>query len=279
VTYRPTLYCTRRPGPPLDRFVERLWYWESEPLAHMKDRMMPDGSCGLVINLHEDETRSYSGAADDVIERYPGAVLCGTYSRYFVIDTHEQRANVGVGFRPGGTWPFFDPASDELQNRHIALRDLWGSAGDTLRERILAAPTPHAKLALLEAELLQRAIRPLQRRAEVDYAIARLSAAPSDYTIAMLSEQVGLSARRFTRLFTLEVGLTPKVYARVQRFQRVMERMQDPTTRSWTELAQDCGYFDQSHLIRECRSLSGFTPTELAARRIVDTHHVALSDT
>jgi AraC-like DNA-binding protein len=271
------MYYTRRPGPPLDRFVERLWYWECSPLAHMKDRMMPDGSCGLVINLHEDETRSYSGAADDVVERYPGAVLCGTYSRYFVIDTHEQRANVGVGFRPGGTWPFFDPASDELQNQHIALRDLWGSAGDTLRERILAAPTPHAKLALLEAELLQRAIRPLQRRAEVDYAIARLGAAPSDYTIAMLSEQVGLSARRFTRLFTLEVGLTPKVYARVQRFQHVMERMQSPTTRTWTELAQDCGYFDQSHLIRECRSMSGFTPTELAARRIVDTHHVALS--
>jgi len=212
VTYRPALYCTRRPGPPLDRFVERLWYWECEPLAHTKDRMMPDGSCGLVINLYEDETRSYSGAAHD-----------------------------------------------------------------TLRERILAAPTPHAKLQLLEAELLQRAIRPLQRRAEVDYAIARLSAAPSDYTIAMLSEHVGLSARRFTRLFTLEVGLTPKVYARVQRFQRVMECMQGPTTRNWTELAQDCGYFDQSHLIRECRSMSGFTPTELAARRIVDSHHVALT--
>ena len=62
---------------------------------------------------------------------------------------------LGVAFRPGGTWPFFDPAADELQNQHIALRDLWGSAGDTLRERVLAAPTPHAKLQLLEAELLR----------------------------------------------------------------------------------------------------------------------------
>ena len=93
----------------------------------------------------------------------------------------------------------------------------------------------------------------------------------------MLSEHVGLSARRFTRLFTLEVGLTPKVYARVQRFQRVLDCMQGGTTRDWTDLAQDCGYFDQSHLIRECRSMSGFTPTELAARRIVDSHHVALT--
>ncbi len=277
MSYQPFLYYTLRPAPPLDRFVEQLWYWEGAPLAHAKDRLLPNGQCGLIVNLVEDETRSYSGPDDDVMQRYPGAVLCGPYSRYFVIDTREQRANVGVGFRPGGTWPFFDPAGDELQNQHVALRELWGSAGDTLRERILAAPTPRAKLLLLEAELLQRVIRPLQRRAEVEFAVARLNEAPHDYTIAMLSEHVGLSARRFTRLFSLQVGLTPKLYARVQRFQRVLECMQDSAARDWTEVAQDCGYFDQSHLIRDCRSLSGFTPTELAARRIGDSDHIALT--
>jgi AraC-like DNA-binding protein len=203
-------------------------------------------------------------------------VLCGAYSQYIVIDTREQRANIGVAFHPGGTWPFFDPASDELHNQHIALRDLWGSAGDTLRERILAAPTPRAKLKLLEAELLARSILPLRRRAEIDFAIERLTYAPHDCSIATLSEHVGLSARRFTRLFTLEVGLTPKLYSRVQRFQRVLQAM-DARVGDWAELAQSCGYFDQSHLIRECRALSGFTPTELAARRIGDSDHVALS--
>jgi AraC-like DNA-binding protein len=53
--------------------------------------------------------------------------------------------------------------------------------------------------------------------------------------------------------------------------------MQQSNGGDWTEVAQSCGYFDQSHLIRECRSLSGFTPTELAARRIGDSDHVALS--
>jgi AraC-like DNA-binding protein len=276
VSYRPVLYCTHRPGPPLDRFVEQLWYWEGAPLAHAKDRLLPSGSSALIINLFEDEMRCYGGPGDELIERLPGAVLCGTYSRYFVIDTREQRANVGVAFRPGGTWPFFDPASDELHNQHVSLRDLWGSAGDTLRERILAAPTPRAKLVLLEAELLARAIRPLQRRAEVEYAVERLTHAPHDYSIAMLSEHVGLSARRFTRLFTLEVGLTPKLYSRIERFQRVLRAM-DGHAGDWTDVAQSCGYFDQSHLIRECRSLSGFTPTELAARRVDNSGHVVLS--
>jgi AraC-like DNA-binding protein len=276
VGYRPILYCTHRPGPPLDRFVEQLWYWEGDPLPHARDRLVPRGGSALMINLFEDETRCYHGPCDDQVERMPGAVLCGQYSRYFVIDTHEQRVNIGVGFRPGGTWPFFDPASEELQNQHVPLRDLWGSAGATLRERLLAAPTPRAKMLLLEAELLARAIRPLQRRAEIDFALERLDYAPQDYSIAMLSEHVGLSARRFTRLFTLEVGLTPKVYARVQRFQRVLQAM-DGFAGDWTDIAQRCGYFDQSHLIRECRSLSGFTPTELAVRRIDNSGHVRLS--
>jgi AraC-like DNA-binding protein len=274
--HRPLLYCTHRPGPPLDRFVEQLWYWEGIPPAHAKDRLMPRGTCGLMINLVEDETRLYTGAGDDVVQRMRGAVLVGAHARYFVIDTREQRANVGVAFRPGGTWPFFDPAGDELQNEHVSLRDLWGAAGETLRERILAAPTPRDKLLLLEAELLARAIRPLQRRAEVDFALTCLADPPPDYSIAMLSEHVGLSARRFTRLFALEVGLTPKTYSRVRRFQRAMQAMAGQAN-DWTEVAQRCGYFDQSHLIRECRAMSGFTPTELAARRIGDSDHVALS--
>jgi AraC-like DNA-binding protein len=276
VTYQPSLYYTLRPAPPLDRFVEQLWYWEGAPLAHTKDRLLPNGDCGLIINLVEDETRSYNGPCAEEIQRYPGAVLCGPYSRYFVIDTREQRANVGVGFKSGGTWPFFDAAADELQNQHVALRDLWGSAGDTLRERVMAAPTPHAKLLVLEAELLARAIRPLHRRAEVDFAIDRLKAAPHDHSIAQLSEHVGLSARRFTRLFTLQVGLTPKLFARIQRFQHTLEATQGPAARDWTVVAHECGYFDQSHLIRECRELSGFTPTELAARRIAGSDHVPL---
>jgi AraC-like DNA-binding protein len=72
-----------------------------------------------------------------------------------------------------------------------------------------------------------------------------------------------LSARRFTRLFTLQVGLTPKLFARIQRFQHTLEATQGPAARDWTVVAHECGYFDQSHLIRECRELSGFTPMKV----------------
>jgi AraC-like DNA-binding protein len=271
----PALFCSRRPAPPLDRFIDQLWYWEGAPPAHAKDRVLPNGCANLIINLAEDEVRNYDGADDAVVHRHSGAILCGARSRYSVIDTDEQREVLGICFHPGGTWPFFEAAGDELQNTHISLRDLWGSAGATLRERVLAQPTPVARLRYIENELTALALRPLTRRAEIDFALARLARAPADHSIAELSERVGLSTRRFTRLFSMEIGLTPKLYARVTRFQRMLELMREPAA-DWSQLAQQCGYFDQSHLIRDCKSMSGFTPCELALRRRGNNLHVAI---
>jgi methylphosphotriester-DNA--protein-cysteine methyltransferase len=71
------------------------------------------------------------------------------------------------------------------------------------------------------------------------------------------------------------VGLTPKLYARIKRFELVVRHLNGAAI-DWTTVAQHCGYFDQSHLIRDCKSLSGFTPTELAARKINGGQHIAL---
>jgi AraC-like DNA-binding protein len=271
----PSLFYQYRPAPPLDQFVERIWYWEGEPPRHGKDRMMPDGGGSLIINMAEDEVRNYTGANDDQIERYPGAVFVGAHSRYSVIDTQEQRAVLGISFRPGGTWPFFDPAADELQNSHVSIADLWGASGRTFRERVLDAATPTAKLLRLEQELMAQAIRPLHRRPEVDYALKRLASPQDAVSIERLGERCGLSTRRLTRLFAIEVGLTPKLFARIKRFDRMFGRMAEPKL-EWSELAQACGYFDQSHLIRDCKLISGFTPTELHSRWNGTGHHVPL---
>ena len=92
------LHCSYRPAPPLDRFIERLWYWEGAPPAHAKDRLMPTGAGSLIINLAEDEIRSYHGPNDSALQRLPGAIIVGAYSKYTVIDTRDQRAVLGVSF-------------------------------------------------------------------------------------------------------------------------------------------------------------------------------------
>ena len=271
---QPFIHLTCRPAPPLAQFVEQLWYWDGPQAAHARDRILPSGCASLIINLAEDEVRDYVGPLQTKVERHPGAVLVGAYSKYTVIDTQEQRAVVGVVFRPGGMRPFFEHASDEFHNAHAGLRDVWGDHGATLRDRVLEVASPRARLEIVERELMRRAVRPMQRRAEVDFVISQLSAAPTQ-SIAELSRRSGLSARRISRLFALETGLTPKLFARIKRFEHALRAVNRDDVH-WTQLAQRCGYFDQSHLIHDFRELSGFTPSELQARRLGQTRHIPL---
>ena len=96
------LYLTYRPKPPLSEFVVLFWYYEGYTQPHAKERIMPDGSMQVVINLCEDEIKIYDPEDPERFERYPGAAFCGPRSRFEVIDTAGQASVIGIQFRPGG---------------------------------------------------------------------------------------------------------------------------------------------------------------------------------
>jgi len=82
------LSVTHIPQPPLNRFVDLFWFYDCySPGPHSKERLMPDGSIELVINLKQDEARVYDRENLDQYTRLPGALLCGPHSSFFVIDT------------------------------------------------------------------------------------------------------------------------------------------------------------------------------------------------
>src|SRR5262249_7309271 len=149
-----------------------------------------------------------------------------------------------------------DAAAEEFQNDHAALGDLWGSKGLTLRERLLAEITIAGKIRLLEAALLENCARPIDRTPMVTAALNLLHSNRA-LQIADLSGELGVNARRLTRTFAVEVGLTPKLYARVLRFQRVIESSHPVDSVDWTSMAVDHGYFDQAHFIRDFKEISG----------------------
>ena len=90
----------RRPSPRLAGFVEILWYWEGPRRPHDFERLLPDGSMELIVNLREDEVRAYDRRDLRRFERLEGCILTGPRSEYFVIDTDQQTRVLGVHFRP-----------------------------------------------------------------------------------------------------------------------------------------------------------------------------------
>ncbi len=250
---------TRRPCPPLDRYIRTLWTWDGFAQPHAKERLLPDGSLQLVVNLREDQTRTYDREDLDRCHTYSGAIVAGAHSSYFVIDTAEQTSVAGVHFLPGGAFPFLGVPAGELQDRHVSLELLWGGFARELRERLLAAPDPDMRLAILEQVLLIRLREPAERHPAVAWAVGEF--AQASRPVRDLVSQIGLSERRFIELFRGQVGLAPKRYCRVVRFQRVLRCLQSGRPVDWARVAQDCGYFDQPHFIHDFRQFSGLNPT------------------
>src|ERR1700674_4318786 len=106
----------------------------------------------------------------------------------------------------------------------------------------------------------------------VSFAVAEFERAGGLMSISDLANRIGLSARQLERRFRTEVGIGPKLFGRMKRFQRVFRTIDDPKL-NWVDVAVDCGYYDQSHLIRDFREFSGDTPTALLAAEFDLTRH------
>jgi AraC-like DNA-binding protein len=267
-------YLHAVPAPPLSRFVELLWYYDDPPKPHAKERLMPDGCLTLIINLADDQTRLYD--ADDVskMKTLSGCSVSGPHTRCFAIDTDEQTCVIGASFRPGGAVPFLKLPSDELHNQHLNLEDLWGRLAGELRERTLAAKSPAAKLRIVELALLERAAGLFDGQPVVEYAVENFLAQPATAKIAQVADKTGFSPRHFIELFKQHVGMTPKLFCRVRRFQKVLRRITSGKPVNWTGVALDGGYFDQAHFIHDFRAFSGINPSKyLADYRDFPRHH------
>lgn len=260
---------------PLDRFIENLWYWEGDPRAYAREAITASNAPGLLISLRCDELSWYTGERYTQKNFLKGMVLCGTHAGHFAIDAHQPHM-MGVQFRPGGFYPFIGPAAHEFHNTHVSLEDVWGRDAERLHQRLLQAPTPSDKFDILQAELIRLAPRAFERHPAVELALRRF--ARGAVNVAATAREAEISQKKFIRLFSEQVGLTPKLYLRVARFQRVMECITHAAAIDWWDVVEQHGYYDQPHFIRDFRDFTGFTPTQWLKLRGPFLHHIPLPD-
>jgi AraC-like DNA-binding protein len=267
-------FRARVPPPPFDAFVAMVWACRSEPRPHGLERVLPTGGAQLIVNLKEDETRLYDPDRPHEPAVTAGSVLSSAQTRYQIIDTSEQEYVAGVAFRPGGAALFMPMPAHEVSDIDVPLDEIWGRARTArLRERLLASRTLDAMLDVLDATLCESWTRRSLHPA-VSYALGVFDRGPEANSVAAVTQRVGLSAKRFIERFKAEVGITPKRYCRVHRFQRALTEMGRSNRVDWTSVALDCGYFDQAHFIRDFREFSGITPTAYESARTAFYNHV-----
>jgi AraC-like DNA-binding protein len=252
-------FVARLPILALRPFVRALWFVDDEAAMSAARRVLPGGgTVELIVDLLDDELVLHDTAPVRVCS---GAHVAGVRTRHYAVPARGRTAAVGVHFEPGGAFPFLGISPAEIVNGHVELGDLWGAPARELRARLVEARAPEARFGLLERWLLRRL--PRRRPSHPALRLALQAFEIEDQRIAEVADHVGLGRRRLRDVFTCEVGVSPKLYARLRRFHRVKEqvaRLGAPPV--WADVATACGYFDQSHLIREFVAFAGITPVD-----------------
>ncbi len=272
------IYATHIPRSPLNQFVELFWFHEGHNADHHLERVLPDGSMELIINLRDETRHVFDQTTHQPRRTYRRSWLSGPHSEFIIIDNVPAASMIGAHLRPGGASAFFGLPLSELRNDVVDLETFWNGGAHSLRDRLMEAPTPAAKFRIFEDALLARWRGGRARHRAVHYALDWFTRQPQSVTVGRVSDEIGLSPRRFIEVFTEQVGLTPKLFCRVRRFQSVLDEIQRRREVAWADLAAGCGYYDQAHLIRDFREFCGVTPGDYLAERPAFPNFVPIRD-
>ena len=264
-----------QPDPRLAGVVASMWYGEGK-VAYQRDRILPSGQSQLLINLGPPQYRIEPGPPE---VRVPFVDVWYSGLHQGPIDTEAPHGNalLGVAFTARGTFPWLGERMDSLSDRIIALADALGDGALRLRERLLNTPSSPARFQAVERWLLARLKPRTIVHPAVRWAVDRIAATGGRMPIEDLATQTGFTRKYLGNLFQQQVGLSPKSLARVHRFRGALGLLNRADGQvPWTELADACGYYDQSHLINEFRRFTGLSPVELARRDRPDSGSIVL---
>jgi len=241
--------------------VRRYVGWWEHRTTPLYRRELPSAEVPLIINFGAP-IRLFD-VADRARSTALGSFATGAYDAHVVVEANGSQGGLQIDFTILGMRLFLGRPLADLTNRGIALEDICGSSARRLTSELRDAPTWDARFDLLDREIGKRIASARQPASEVLCTWTRIVNSGGLVTIGSLVEETGWSQKHLISQFREHIGLAPKMFARVMRFGSAIERLRRRDHASLTELALDCGYYDQAHFDRDFRAFAGVTPTEL----------------
>ncbi|MFD1880822.1 helix-turn-helix domain-containing protein [Paracoccus pacificus] len=245
----------RAPRPGLRGLVDRLSAYRADGTGSANSRQAARPVLPLIVNFGPGyDIALGSGAAS----RHEAGFVAGLFAGPVNILTPAGAESVQVDLTPLGAACFWGGAGADLAGRMAGLDDMIGAEGARLRDRLAATDDWWLRLDLAEAFVAGR----LRHRpsAAVLHACRRITRAGGDLRIGVLADEIGWSRRHLANRFRAEIGTTPKLLARLIRFDRAQRLSRGGSSGGWADIAAACGFTDQAHLVREFRALAGDSP-------------------
>jgi AraC-like DNA-binding protein len=253
-------YCEWRPAH-LAETVELIWLSDGVSHEH-RDRHFPSPSVELLVNLGGDRFRLLEPAGAPFFD---DAWLAGVQLGPVVTEPPRRSTVLGVRLRPAGAYALLARPMREVTGFIANLDDLVGRAARDLTDRCRQAASVEERFRIAAAWVAERVSRSRGVTPEIAWSARQIERSDGGVSIAALRRETGLSKTRLVATFRDQIGVAPKLYARIVRFSRATAMLERVDRRSLAAVALGAGYYDQPHMNAEFRELSGFTPGEFVA--------------
>jgi AraC-like DNA-binding protein len=243
-----------QPSVLLAPYVKQYWFLTMENVGQGIQRLIPFGCVSLTFQRVQQNDSFINGVL-------PASCLAGQSTTYTNIVYSGTVNFISVVFQPAGAMAFFKMPMKELNNKNISIDALGDPQIVELEKRLNDMPNNEICVRLIEKFLLKR-INQIDeiRHRQLTSVIESINHGQND--VSVLAQDACLSYKQFKRVFTGHIGVNPKDFLRISRFQRVSHKLQIQPQITLLQLADEYGYYDISHLIKEFKEFSGYTPRE-----------------
>jgi AraC-like DNA-binding protein len=270
-TLREPQFLILAPPPPLDRVLQCVWFANDIGTAGTRERVLPNGVVELIMSL---EDAPYGVVRGTAVHTYKRAWLCGTQRGPVVIQAPASGQLVGLRFRPGGLQALWRMPLHLITDEVVQADGFDEGLLTTLHDRLGAVPNMARRLDVVSEMLAPRLNLDRVTTGKVHAAVRALHSRPQT-SMRSLAATLGVTHQHLVRMFRDGVGVPPRLLVRILRFDRVVRAVGERAERpNWASVAADAGYYDQSHLVSEFRTLAGVTPTEYWSRRLPGGAHL-----
>jgi AraC-like DNA-binding protein len=248
------------PRPELSAIIGTFFYFQltGKNEAHERRVIVMANPCiDLVLNLGDPFTLETFGDSQRV-ER--GATLHGPRPSTTFLRREGDLTILGARFKHGAAAALLPYPAKELEQRQVPLADVMQDEANEILNAVRQASTPAEQVKRFEAGLMRAFARLKKPDPMVRKAVKLTAQNQGDLEVSALAEQLGVSRQTVKHKFDQHVGVGPKLFGKLRRFQAVLRRLASTAKPDWTKLATESGYYDQAHLIREFNHFTGFSP-------------------
>lgn len=248
------------PQEKLRPYVRCYWLMDSEGHIEVNDTLLPNGYMEIVFNLGN---AVWESAGKGKFSVNPPIELVGQMTKPQMVKCSGHNILLGIRFHTHAAALFLNESMHLFNDGVEDLSAVLGSDTDALLQALLNMPSLSQQIALIELFLLNRLMLNERKTPIVDmlgHAVSVIQKDPSDQCVQQLATQCGISPRYLQKLFVAHLGVSPSLFLKISRFKKSLAYLNgDPG--SLTAIAYNCGYFDQSHFIRDFKSFTGMTPS------------------